>query len=150
MDNNNNSKKNDDKKESSIAGVIGAIIGVIVLFGDSVPSILGLLVVAAVIGVIIYASKAAKKRQETEGGTAQVTGDDIKTAAKTGFSKIMTEAKKLAEFDDDDHDESDHEDIDPSKYLSEDEKRLKQLKSMLKNGIIDREEYNILVKRFNL
>ena len=148
MDNN---KKNDDKKESSIGGVIAFIIALFVIFSDGLNvSILGLLVIAAVIGVIIYATKAAKKRQETEGGTAQVTGDDIKTAAKTGFSKIVTEAKKLAEYDDDDHDESDHEDIDPSNYLSEDEKRLKQLKSMLKNGIIDKEEYNILVKRFNL
>lgn len=149
MDNNN--KKNDNKKESSIGGVIGVIIGAIVIFGDTLGSLLvPLIIIAAVIGIIVYAAKAAKKRQETEGGTAQVTGDDIKTAARTGFSKIVTEAKKFAEFDDDDHDESDHEDINPSKYLSDDEKRLKQLKSMLKNGIIDREEYNILLKRFNL
>ena len=146
----NNNKKNDEKKDSSIGGVIAFIVAMLVIFSDSLPSILGILVVAAVIGVIIYASKSAKKRQETEGGTAQVTGEDIKTAAKTGFSKLMTEAKKMAEYDDDDHDESDHEDVDPSNYLTEDEKRLKQLKSMLKNGIIDREEYNILVKRFNL
>ena len=148
MDNN---KKKNDKKESSIGGVIAFIIALFVIFSDGLNvSILGIIVIAAVIGVIIYAGKAAKKRQETEGGSAQVTGDDIKTAAKTGFSKIMTEAKKLAEYDDDDHDESDHEDIDPSDYTSEDEKRIKQLKSMLKNGIIDKEEYNIMLKKYNL
>ncbi len=145
MDNNN--KKNDNKKESSIGGVIALIVAVLVLFGDAVPSIFGLLVVAAVIGVIIYAVKAAKKRQETEGGTAQVTGEDIKTAAKTGFSKLMTEAKKMSEYEDCD---DDHEDVDPSEYTTEDEKRVKQLKSMLKNGIIDKEEYNIMLKRYKL
>ena len=145
MDNNN--KKNDNKKESSIGGVIALIVAVLVLFGDSVPSIFGLLVVAAVIGVIIYAVKAAKKRQETEGGTAQVTGEDVKTAAKAGFSKLMTEAKKMSEYEDCD---DDHEDVDPSEYTTEDEKRVKQLKSMLKNGIIDKEEYNIMLKRYKL
>lgn len=145
MDNNN--KKNDKKKESSIGGVIAFIVAMLVLFGDAVPSIFGLLVVAAVIGVIIYAAKAAKKRQETEGGTEKVTADDLKTGAKTGFSKLMTEAKKLAEYDDCD---DDHEDVDPSEYTTEDEKRAKQLKSMLKNGIIDREEYRILMNRFGL
>lgn len=145
MDNNN--KKNNKKKESSIGGVIAFIVAMLVLFGDSVPSIFGLLVVAAVIGVIIYAAKAAKKRQETEGGTAEVTADDLKTGAKTGFSKLMTEAKKLAEYDDCD---DDHEDVDPSEYTTEDEKRVKQLKSMLKNGIIDKEEYNIMLKRYKL
>ena len=138
---------NKKKKESPVGGIILAVIALLVAFGDSVPSIFGLLVVAAVIGVIIYAVKAAKKRQETEGGTAKVTADDLKTGAKTGFSKLMTEAKKLAEYDDCD---DDHEDVDPSEYTTEDEKRVKQLKSMLKNGIIDKEEYNIMLKRYKL
>lgn len=138
---------NKKKKESPVGGIILAVIALLVAFGDSVPSIFGLLVVAAVIGVIIYAVKAAKKRQETEGGTAQVTGEDIKTAAKTGFSKLMTEAKKMSEYEDCD---DDHEDVDPSEYTTEDEKRVKQLKSMLKNGIIDKEEYNIMLKRYKL
>ena len=138
---------NKKKKESPVGGIILAVIALLVAFGDSVPSIFGLLVVAAVIGVIIYAAKAAKKRQETEGGTAQVTGEDIKTAAKTGFSKLMTEAKKMSEYEDCD---DDHEDVDPSEYTTEDEKRVKQLKSMLKNGIIDKEEYNIMLKRYKL
>ena len=46
--------------------------------------------------------------------------------------------------------DDDHEDVDPSEYTTEDEKRVKQLKSMLKNGIIDREEYHILMDRFGL
>ena len=148
----NNNKKNDNKKESSIGGVIAFIIGLLIIFGDGLGvSIFGIIVIAAVIGVIIYAGKAAKKRQETEGGTAQVTGDDIKYAAKTGFSKVITEAKKLAEYDNDEHDASDHEDIDHfSENLSDEEKRIRQLKSMLKNGIIDKEEYNILMKKYNL
>ena len=141
---------NKKKKESPIGGVIVGVLAVLFLFGDSLGAAIGpVIVIAAVIGVIVFAVRAAKKRQETEGGTAKVTADDLKTGAKTGFSKLMTEAKKLAEYDDPDHDD-DHEDVDPSEYTTEDEKRVKQLKSMLKNGIIDREEYHILMDRFGL
>lgn len=146
MDNNN---KKDNKKESSIGGIIAFVIAIMVLLGDDFPGIFGILVVGAAIAVIIYAVSAAKKRQAKEGGAAKVTADDLKTGAKTGFSKLMTEAKKLAEYDDPDHDD-DHEDVDPSEYTTEDEKRVKQLKSMLKNGIIDKEEYNIMLKRYKL
>lgn len=149
MDNNN--KKDDNKKEFSIGGVIGIIIGAIAIFGDDFAGIFGILVVGAVIAVIIYAVKAAKKRQESEGGTAQVTRDDIKTGAKTGLSKVMTEMKKLAEYDDDEHDNSDHEDIDHySENLTDEEKRLRQLKGMLKNGLIEKDEYDILRRKYNL
>ena len=140
--------KKDNKKESPIGGVIVGVLAVLFLFGDSLGAAIGpVIVIAAVIGVIVFAVRAAKKRQETEGGTAKVTADDLKTGAKTGFSKLMTEAKKLAEYDDCD---DDHEDVDPSEYTTEDEKRVKQLKSMLKNGIIDKEEYNIMLKRYKL
>ena len=141
---------NKKKKESPIGGVIVGVLAALLLFGDSLGAAIGpVIIIAVVIGVIVFAAKAAKKRQETEGGTAQVTADDLKTGAKTGFSKLMTEAKKLAEYDDPGHDD-DHEDIDPSEYTTEDEKRVKQLKSMLKNGIIDKEEYNIMLKRYKL
>lgn len=149
MDNSNNNKN--EKKESSIGGIIAFVIAIIVFLGDDFAGIFGILVVAAVIAVIIYAVKAAKKRQESEGGTAQVTCDDIKTGAKTGLSKVMTEMKKLAEYDDDEHDNSDHEDIDHfSENLTDDEKRLRQLKGMLKNGLIEKDEYDILKRKYNL
>lgn len=93
MDNNNNKK--DNKKESSIGGIIAFVIAIMVLLGDDLPGIFGILVVGAVIAVIIYAVSAAKKRQAKEGGTAQVTRDDIKTGARTGLSKVMTEMKSL-------------------------------------------------------
>ena len=144
MDNNNNKK--DNKKESSIGGIIAFVIAIMVLLGDDFPGIFGILVVGAVIAVIIYAVSAAKKRQAKEGGTAQVTRDDIKTGAKTGLSKVMTEMKKLAEYDDDEHDDSDHF----SENLSDEEKRLRQLKSMLKNGLIEKDEYDILRRKYNL
>lgn len=149
MDNSNNNKN--EKKESSIGGIIAFVIAIIVFLGDDFAGIFGILVVAAVIAVIIYAVKAAKKRQESEGGTAQVTRDDIKTGAKTGLSKVMTEMKKLAEYDDDEHDNSDHEDIDHySENLTDEEKRLRQLKGMLKNGLIEKDEYDILKRKYNL
>lgn len=149
MDNNKNKK--DNKKESSIGGIIAFIIAIIVFLGDDFPGIFGILVIAAVIGVIIYAASAAKKRQESEGGTADITRDDIKNGAKTGLSKVMTEMKKLAEYDDDEHDTSDHEDVDHfSENLSEEEKLERQLKGMLKSGLIDKEEYSILRRKYNL
>ena len=143
MDNNN---KKDNKKESSIGGIIAIVIAIMVFLGDDLPGIFGILVVGAAIAVIIYAVSAAKKRQAKEGGTAQVTRDDIKTGAKTGLSKVMTEMKKLAEYDDDEHDDSDHF----SENLTDEEKRLRQLKSMLKNGLIEKDEYDILRRKYNL
>ncbi len=148
MDNNKNKK--DNKKESSIGGIIAFVIALLVFVGDGAGKIFGIIVIVAVIAVIVYAASAAKKRQESEGGTAQVTREDIKTGTRTGLSKVMTEMKKLAEYDDDEHDESDHDDIDPHKYLTDDEKRLRQLRSMLKNGIIEKDEYNILIRKFGL
>lgn len=149
MDNSNNNKN--EKKGSSIGGIIAFVIALLVFLGDDFPGIFGILVIAAVIGVIIYAANAAKKRQEKEGGTADITREDIKTGAKTGLSKVMTEMKKLAEYDDDEHDTSDHEDIDHfSENLTEEEKLERQLKSMLKNGLIEKDEYNILRRKFNL
>lgn len=149
MDNSNNNKN--EKKESSIGGIIAFVIAIIVFLGDDFPGIFGILVVGAVIAIIIYAVSAAKKRQAKEGGTAQVTRDDIKTGARTGLSKVMTEMKKLAEYDDDEHDNSDHEDIDHySENLTDEEKRLRQLKGMLKNGLIEKDEYNILRRKYNL
>ena len=148
MDNKN---KKDNKKESSIGGIIAFIIAIIVFLGDDFSGIFGILVIAAVIAVIIYAANAAKKRQESEGGTADITREDIKTGAKTGLSKVMTEMKKLAEYDDDEHSSSDHEDIDHfSENLSEEEKLERQLKGMLKSGLIDKEEYNLMRRRYNL
>lgn len=149
MDNSNNNKN--EKKGSSIGGIIAFIIAIIVFLGDDFPGIFGILVIAAVIAVIIYAANAAKKRQEKEGGTADITREDIKTGAKTGLSKVMTEMKKYAEYDDDEHDDSDHEDIDHfSENLSEEEKLERQLKGMLKSGLIDKEEYSILRRKYYL
>lgn len=149
MDNSNNNKN--EKKESSIGGIIAFVIAIIVFLGDDFAGIFGILVVGAVIAVIIYAVKAAKKRQENEGGTAEITRDDIKTGARTGLSKVMTEMKKLAEYDDDEHDTSDHEDIDHfSENLTEEEKLERQLKSMLKSGLIEKDEYNLLRRKYNL
>lgn len=138
---------NKKKKESPVGGIILAVIALWAAFGDAFGEAMGIIVVVGVIALVFFVAKAAKKRQETEGGTAQVTGEDVKTAAKAGFSKLMTEAKKMSEYEDCD---DDHEDVDPSEYTTEDEKRVKQLKSMLKNGIIDKEEYNIMLKRYKL
>lgn len=138
---------NKKKKESPVGGIILAVIALWAAFGDAFGEAMGIIVVVGVIALVFFVVKAAKKRQETEGGTAQVTGEDVKTAAKAGFSKLMTEAKKMSEYEDCD---DDHEDVDPSEYTTEDEKRVKQLKSMLKNGIIDKEEYNIMLKRYKL
>lgn len=138
---------NKKKKESPVGGIILAVIALWAAFGDAFGEAMGIIVVVGVIALVFFVAKSAKKRQAKEGGTAEVTADDLKTGAKTGFSKLMTEAKKLAEYDDCD---DDHEDVDPSEYTTEDEKRVKQLKSMLKNGIIDKEEYNIMLKRYKL
>ena len=43
-----------------------------------------------------------------------------------------------------------HEHVEPSYNMPDDEKRRRQLKSMLQNGLIEKEEYKILLKKYGL
>ena len=46
--------------------------------------------------------------------------------------------------------DDDHEHVEPNYAATPSEKRAEQLREMLKNGIIEKEEYNILMRKYGL
>ena len=140
-----NNRKNDKRKnESSIGGLIIAAIFIFSIIGDADGVALVVLIFIAIAAAVIYIAYKASK-QAKENGSSSVSTEDMKKVARESFSKVMTEVKKEAETKNCDND---HAHVEASYNLSADDKRLYQLKEMLKNGIIGREEYNILLRRY--
>lgn len=72
--------------------------------------------------------------------------DDI-PQEKGSFSKWFTEVKKEEEME---SCEADHAHFEQYSTMSDDEKRREQLDRMLENGIIDKKEYKLLLKKYGL
>ena len=64
-----------------------------------------------------------------------------------GFLRRYTEERKEEETSDCD---PDHEHVEPSYTMEPDEKRREQLRAMLKNGLIDKKEYELLLRKYGL
>ena len=87
-----------------------------------------------------------KKDKAPEPGPCY-TGTEFDTPDEGSPLKRMTERAKEEEVSDC---APDHEHVEPDYNMSPDEKRREQLNNMLKNGIIDKKEYKILLKKFGL
>lgn len=143
-----------DKNKNPVIGIVVAI-ALMLLSGGSVAFFM-LLIVAIVCFIVYTVSKQKKKNGDAENSSAQPKKGDfvpqsfdpkkLANEAKRSFSKLLTQEMKKDDFDDCD---DDHEHVEPDYSMPADEKRREQLKSMLKNGIIDREEYEILLKKYN-
>lgn len=165
----NNDNRKDQKPEGGIAKLV--IFGVVALFlfidaigfdGGSAFFII------LMIGVVIAAAVAIKKQQA--GGRSS---DDAESAAPgkaepakrefkpqhfdmskfTGkraegesISKRLTEKMR----DDLSRCDNDHEHEEPTISGTPDEKRAEQLKELMRNGLIEKDEYNILMRKFGL
>lgn len=143
--------KNKKKKDSPLGLIIAAFI-IFGVIGEADPAAIGVLIFLAIVAVAVFIVIRAAKSQAAAkaGGKAapvEFSPEAMKKVAKESFSKVMTEAKKYAETADC---EDDHEHVEPDYNMSADEKRRQQLKSMLANGLIEKEEYNIMLKRYGL
>lgn len=160
---NNRREKN---KSSDPKGVVGAVI---VLFfvllssiGDGAGVVLLLLVfVAAGIGFAIAVSK--KKKADSSAAkpkTGTYTREDSRREFKPAhfdLGKLVKNAensasKRLTEQMREDTSEcaDDHEHVEPDFRADPEEKRAAQLKEFLRNGLIEKEEYNILMRKYGL
>lgn len=147
-------KNKNDKNKNPVIGIVVAI-ALMLLSGGSV-AFWTLLIVAVVCFVIYTVAKQKNKNGGGEDSSAQPErreyipdSFDAKkyvNDARRSFSKVLTQELKKKDFDDCD---DDHEHVEPDYNMPADEKRREQLKSMLKNGIIDKEEYEILLKKYN-
>ncbi len=141
--------KNKKKKDSPLGLIIAAIF-IFGVIGEADSAAAGVLIFFVIIAVAIFIIVRTAKSQAAakgDGKAAEFNPEAMKKAAKESFSKVMTEAKKYAETADCD---DDHEHVEPDYTMDADEKRRQQLKSMLANGLIEKEEYNIMLKRYGL
>lgn len=153
---------NDRKKKNSGGSPVGLIlvitfflISVIDTAGTSIPAIMLIVIIAgAVFAVVRFNSKAKKaqngnartenRRREAE--PQQFDMGRLIKQNKSSLSKLLTE-KMREDFSDCD---DDHGHAEPDIHADPEEKRAAQLREMLKNGIIEKEEYNILMRKYGL
>lgn len=141
------------KKEGNPIVAIAVILIVLIISAGGGAAIPILLVLGAV-GYSAYIaaerSKGAKKTDSDSDTSAAPQSFDAKKIAdeaKRSISKVLTQDMKKHDFDDCG---DDHEHVEPSYNMPADEKRREQLKSMLKNGLIEKDEYEILMRKYGL
>ena len=148
-------KNRKDKKNNSIVGII-VVAMVFLLSAGGAGIIIPLLIIGVMAYVIYNLSKQANQKSDgtssaqAEKGVFGAEGFDPKKLAqeaKRSFSKVLTQEMKKDDLDDCD---GGHEHVEPSYDMSADEKRREQLKSMLQNGLIEKEEYKILLRKYGL
>lgn len=113
--------------------------------GDEGGLILGIIIIAALIIVAISAYK--KKKSSSNDDKAQP--EERESAAPAGeksFSKRMTELM----HDNIDDCKDDHEHAETVFRGTAEERRAAQLKDFLRSGLIERDEYDILMKKYGL
>lgn len=150
---------NDRKKKNSGGSPVGLIL-VIVFFLISVidtagASILLIVIIGGAVFAAVYFTSKAKKAQSgsthTESSRREAEPQQFDMGRlikqnKGSLSKLLTEKMRddLSECDDD------HEHAEPDFCADPGEKRAAQLREMLKNGIIEKDEYNILMRKYGL
>ena len=163
----NNEQKNGKKPdESGMGKIIAFIVALVILCGASGGSgMAALIIIVAVIGIVVFIGMNVAKpgKSDAQGQDAQPQQsyrpqaqreftpkhfDMSKFVGNSGksLSKRLTEKMQddLTRCDDD------HEHIEPDFAADPSEKRASQLKEMLRNGIIEKDEYNILMRKYGL
>lgn len=148
-------KNSKDKKNNPIVGII-VVAAVFLLSAGGAGIIIPLLIIGVMAYVIYTLSKQANKKsgettsaqsEKSEFGSESFDPKKLAKDAKRSFSKVLTQEMKKDDLDDCD---GGHEHVEPSYNMPADEKRREQLKSMLQNGLIEKEEYKILMRKYGL
>ncbi len=152
---NENKNKKSSPEGDKIKLTAAVVCGILVLMnvvGGSGAAFLVILVCAA---VIVLAAIGMKKPQA--GNDARQTGG--MQPPQSGFTRPAADrpreksfSKRLTELmrDNTDDCDDDHVHIEPDINADPNEKRAAQLREMLRNGIIEKDEYNILMRKFGL
>ena len=163
---NNDNRRNQKPDGSPVKLVIAVIVALLVL-SDAVGIGGGtVLFIVLMIGAVVLAVIAMKKAQadaadkNSESDAAQPARTepakrefkpehfDVSKFVGKGesISKRLTEKMRddLTRCDDD------HEHVEPDYHGTDEEKRASQLKELLRNGLIEKDEYNILMRKYGL
>lgn len=166
-DNRKNRNKNNSPESDKAKAVAGVILGLLLLLKmlarDSAGGAIFMIIIFAVIVLLAVAAMKNAKANENKSSDASTPSESVRPAAsrskgsaaidltqlvKQGesLSKRLTEKMRddLTRCDDD------HEHVEPNYAATPSEKRAEQLREMLKNGIIEKEEYNILMRKYGL
>ncbi len=165
-----NDNRKDQKPEGGIAKLVIFGIAALILFADAIGIDGGsAFFIILMLGLIALAAFAVKKQQDEAKKNAAPDDNAAperaepakrefkpqhfdmskfvgKRAEDESLSKRLTEKMRddLSRCDDD------HEHVEPNYRGTDAEKRASQLKEMLRNGIIEKDEYNILMRKFGL
>lgn len=167
----NDNRKRDQKPEGGLAKLVVGVVAALIVFTEAVGidggSAFFILLMLGVIALAAFAIKKAqdeaKKDAAQDDGAARPSRPESakrefrpqhfdmskfvgKRAEGESLSRRLTEKMRddLSRCDDD------HEHVEPSISGTADEKRAAQLKEMLRNGIIEKDEYAILMRKFGL
>ena len=167
----NDNRKRDQKPEGGLAKLVVGVVAALIVFTEAVGIDGGsAFFILLMLGVIALAAFAIKKAQDEakkdaaqdDGAARQARPESAKRefrpqhfdmskfvgkrAEGESLSRRLTEKMRddLSRCDDD------HEHVEPSISGTADEKRAAQLKEMLRNGIIEKDEYAILMRKFGL
>lgn len=152
---NENKKKKSSPEGDKIKLVAAVVCGIFVLMDAVDGSGTAFLVILVCAVVIVLAAVGMKKSQAANNarqsaGARQPQREFVRPAAsrpqEKSFSKRLTELMR----DNTDDCDDDHVHIEPSINADPNEKRAAQLREMLRNGIIEKDEYNILMRKFGL
>ena len=148
-------KNRKDKKNNPVFAVIVAVVILLMSAGGG-ALIIPLLIIGVMAYVIYTLSKQANQKsgetssaqpEKSAFGSESFDPKKLAQEAKRSFSKVLTQEMKKDDLKDCD---GGHEHVEPSYNMPADEKRREQLKSMLQNGLIEKEEYNILMRKYGL
>lgn len=151
----NNDNRRDQKPDGSPVKLVIAVIVALLVLSDAVGIGGGtVLFIVLMIGAVVLAVIAMKKAQadaadkNSESDAAQPAHFDVSKFVGKGesISKRLTEKMRddLTRCDDD------HEHVEPDYHGTDEEKRASQLKELLRNGLIEKDEYNILMRKYGL
>ncbi len=166
----NNDNRRDQKPEGGIAKLVIFAVAAFIVFIDAI-GIDGssIFFIILMIGVVIVVAVAIKKQQadaKDEASDTENAAPERAEPAKREFkpqhfdmSKLVGKreggesiSKRLTERMRDDlgRCDDDHEHVEPTISGTADEKRAAQLKELMRNGLIEKDEYNILMRKFGL
>ena len=167
----NDNRKRQQKPEGGLAKLVVGVVAALIVFAEAVGidggSAFFILLMLGVIALAAFAIKKAqdeaKKDAAQDDGAARPSRPESakrefkpqhfdmskfvgKRAGGESLSRRLTEKMRddLSRCDDD------HEHVEPTISGTADEKRAAQLKEMLRNGIIEKDEYAILMRKFGL
>lgn len=155
----NNDNRRDQKPDGSPVKLVIAVIVALLVLSDAVGIGGGtVLFILAVIAMKKAQADAADKNSESDAAQPARTEPakrefkpehfDVSKFVGKGesISKRLTEKMRddLTRCDDD------HEHVEPDYHGTDEEKRASQLKELLRNGLIEKDEYNILMRKYGL